>query len=186
MPARPLNQSTRMGDAMMNGAEREAFALQVMDEVRRWPGVMMHSHASPTNPGTSDGIEFRLYGRQFGHLHEDCALHLPLTKALKETIVAEQLAEPLDVAPRSGWTMFNPMLASDVDRAIWLLRLNYVRMRRQRMTPSAAASSEVVQKHEAALGALSQAATQLLQKTQARSRPRPFPTFDEAATSPVL
>ncbi|MEO7455415.1 MAG: hypothetical protein ABIY52_04085, partial [Gemmatimonadaceae bacterium] len=85
-----------------------------------------------------------------------------------------------------GWTMFNPMQATDVDRAIWLLRLNYVRLRRQRMTPSAAASSELVQKHEAALGAVSTAATQLLQKTQARSRPRPFPTFDDNATAPAL
>ncbi len=171
---------------MMNGAERESFALRVMEEVRRWPGVEMHPHASPSEPGTSDGIEFRLYGRQFGHMHEDCAVHLALTKALKETVVREQLAEPLDVAPRSGWTMFNPMSTADADRAIWLLRLNYVRLRRQRMTPNAAAASELLQKHEAALSMLSAAATQVLQKTQARARPRPFPTFDDAATAPAL
>ena len=171
---------------MMNGAEREAYALRVMEEVRRWPGVEMHPHPSPSEPGSSDGIEFRLYGRQIGHMHEDCAVHVPLTKALKETVVLEQIAEPLDVAPRSGWTMFNPMSLADADRAIWLLRLNYVRFRRQRMTPSAAASSELLQKHEASIAALSSAATLVLQKTQARSRPRPFPTFEDSSTAPVL
>jgi hypothetical protein len=174
-------------DAMMNGAERESFALQVMEEVRRWPGVEMHPHPSPTAPGTTDGIEFRLYGRQIGHMHEDCAVHLALTKALKASVVSEQLAEPLDVAPRSGWTMFNPMSSSDAQHAIWLLRLNYVRLRRQRMTPTAAASSELLQKHEAALAPLSPTVEQVLRKTQARSRLRPLPTFDtDGPSSPVL
>jgi hypothetical protein len=136
---------------MLTAQEREAFALNVMEEVRRWPGVEIRPHASPTEPGGSDGVEFRLFGRQIGHVHGDCAVHLTLTKALKAMVVGEQLAEPLDIAPSSGWAMFNPMRADDAERAIWLLRLNYVRLRRQRLTPSAAASSELLQKHEAAL-----------------------------------
>lgn len=170
---------------MLNGAERESFALRVMEEVRRWPGVEMHPHASPSEPGAEDGIEFRLYGRQFGHMHQDCGVHIAFTKALKETVIKEQLAEPLDVAPRSGWTMFNPTILNDADRAIWLLRLNYIRMRRQRMAPTTAASSELLQRHEAAITAVSSAASLLLQKTQARSRPRPFPTFEESGASPT-
>lgn len=160
---------------MLTGKERETFALRVMEEVRRWPGVELRPHASADKAGETDGVEFRLAGRQIGHMHEDCAVHLALTKGLKQSVVTEQLAEPLPVAPNSGWTMFNPLRSSDVERAIWLLRLNYVRLRRQRLTRVASASSPLLQQHEAALGALSLNVVTLLQKTQARSAPRPLP-----------
>jgi hypothetical protein len=163
---------------MLSGGEREQFASDVIEEVRRWPGVELRPHASPTTAGEADGVEFRLYGRQIGHVHGDCSVHLALTKALKASVVKEQLAEPLEFAPTSGWAMFQPMTARDAAHAIWLLRLNYVRLRRQRLTQSAASSSEVLQQHEAALADISPRAVELVKRTQARSRPRPFPTLD--------
>lgn len=162
---------------MLSADEREAFALHVMDEVHRWPGVEMRPLASPTEPGEHDGVEFRLSGRQIGHVHTDCAVHLSLTKALKEIVVGEQLAEPASFAPTSRWAVFAPMSATDAGRAIWLLRLNYIRLRRQRLTPLAAAASELLQKHVAALGTLSTNVAGVLQKTQLRSRPRPLPSL---------
>jgi hypothetical protein len=93
-------------------------------------------------------------------------------------VVDEQLAESLDVAPSSSWAMFSPLASSDVQQAIWLLRLNYVRLRRQRLTPIAAASSALLQEHEKALSAVSPAVSQLLLSTQARSKPRPLPSLD--------
>jgi hypothetical protein len=93
-------------------------------------------------------------------------------------VVDDHLAQPLDFAPTSGWATFVPMTASDSQRAIWLLRLNYVRLRRQRLTPLAASSSALLREHEAALGDISPKVVKLLQRTQARSRPRPFPTLD--------
>lgn len=163
---------------MLNADEREAFALQVMEEVRRWTGVEMRPHASPHESGSSDGVEFRLNGRQIGHVHGDCGVHLSLTKALKASVIRENLAEALALAPNSAWVMFNPIRLEDAIHAIWLLRLNYVRLRRQRLTPLAAASSALVQKHEAALGAVSSSVSALLQKTQMRSKPRPLPSLD--------
>ena len=163
---------------MLSSDDREQFATNVMEEVRRWPGVELRAHASPITPGEADGIEFRLYGRQIGHVHGDCSVHLALTKALKASVVDEQLAQPLDFAPTSGWATFLPMSAADAQRAIWLLRLNYVRLRRQRLTPLAASSSALLKQHEAALGDISPTAVKLLQRTQARSKPRPFPTLD--------
>lgn len=163
---------------MLSSSEREAFALAVMEEVRRWPGVELRPHPSATEPGEADGVEFRLYGRQVGHLHSDCAVHLSLTKGLKEHLVGDKLAEPLEFAPTSGWAQFNPMMAGDVKHAIWLLRLNYVRLRRQRLTPLAAAGSALLKAHEEALGDISPGATQLLRRTQARSKPRPFPGLE--------
>jgi hypothetical protein len=163
---------------MMSGDEREEFATQVIEEVRRWPGVELRAHPSAITPGDTDGVEFRLYGRQIGHVHGDCAVHLALTKALKASIVDEQLAEPLDLASTSGWAMFTPMSTNDADRAIWLLRLNYVRLRRQRLTPVAASSSALLREHEAALSAISPNVVRLLQRTQARTRPRPLPPLE--------
>ena len=163
---------------MLTADEREAFALRVMGEMRRWPGVEMRSHASASEAGAEDGVEFRLSGRQIGHMHGDCAVHLSLTKALKQGVLSERLAEPLPVAPSSAWVMFNPMSATDVEHAIWLMRLNYVRLRRQRLTPVASASSELLQQHEAALGSVSSSVASLLQKTQRRSKPRPMPGLE--------
>src|SRR4051812_20816621 len=140
---------------MLSSADRETYALTVMEEVRRWPGVELRPHASATDVGETDGVEFRLFGRQIGHVHGDCSLHLSLTKALKERVVSDGLAEPLDFAPSSGWAKFNPMVRDDAQKAIWLLRLNYIRLRRQRLTPLAAASSALLRQHEAALGDIS-------------------------------
>jgi hypothetical protein len=162
---------------MMTGGDRESFATHVIEEVRRWPGVELRPHASATAPGEADGVEFRLFGRQIGHVHGDCSVHLSLTKALKASIVAEHLAEPLALAPSSAWTMFTPISADDAQKAIWLLRLNYVRIRRQRLTPLAASSSALLKEHEAALASVSPKVTRVLQRTQAR-RPRPLPSLD--------
>lgn len=163
---------------MLTGREREAFALKVIDEVRRWHGVEMRPHASHREAGESDGVEFRLYGRQIGHMHGDCGVHLSLTRALKEAVITEQLAEPLDDVSTAGWTMFNPIHQDDAERAIWLLRLNYVRLRRQRMSPDAAAASDTLQRHVEALRQVSVNAAQVLEKTQARSKPRPLPGLE--------
>lgn len=162
----------------MTDEQREAFALRIMDEVRRWPGVEMRPHPSANEPDSSDGVEFRLFGRQIGHLHSDCSVHLSLTRALKDTVVGEGLAEALPFAPASGWTGFEALFPADAERAIWLLRLNYVRLRRQRLTPDAAASSELLREHEAALGILSTNVQKLLRRTQARNHPRPLPTLN--------
>ncbi|MFI5256699.1 MAG: luciferase family protein [Gemmatimonadales bacterium] len=163
---------------MMTGGDRESFASNVIQEVRRWPGVELRPHASPTTPGEADGVEFRLFGRQIGHVHGDCSVHLSFTRALKTSLLEEQLAEPFELAPSSGWAAFTPLSVTDADRAIWLLRLNYVRIRRQRLTPLAASSSALLKEHEAALASVSPKVTGLLQRTQARRRPRPLPSLD--------
>jgi hypothetical protein len=159
---------------MMNGAEREAFALNVMKEVRRWPGVQVREHINPlAAEDGDDGVEFRLYGRQIGHVHHDCSVHLSLTKALKQMVIEQGLAEPLELAGSAGWAAYQAERPQDAVRAIWLLRLNYVRLRRQRMSPDAAARSDVLREHERALE-LTPSMSTVLQRTRARA-PRPLP-----------
>ena len=159
---------------MMNGNDREAFALRVMKEVRRWPGVQIRPHLNPLAEDADDGVEFRLYGRQIGHIHHDCSVHLSLTRALKQTVIEQGLALALEQAASPGWVAFAPEILDDAHRAIWLLRLNYVRLRRQRLSPDAAASSALLREHEGALGELTPSMATVLQRTQARA-PRPLP-----------
>ena len=97
-----------------------------------------------------------------------------LTRALKATVVEQGLALPLMQAGGPSWVVFAPEILDDAQRAIWLLRLNYVRLRRQRLTPDAAASSELLREHEGALGELTPSMATVLQRTQARA-PRPLP-----------
>jgi hypothetical protein len=165
---------------MMNGAEREAFALRVMKEVRRWPGVQLRPHTNPFVDEGEDGVEFRLYGRQIGHVHSDCSVHLSLTKALKQMLVDQGLAEPLEQAGSASWAAYLPECVEDAERVIWLLRLNYVRLRRQRMSPAAAASSELLREQQGALGPLSPSLATALERTQARA-PRPLPPLPPLA-----
>jgi hypothetical protein len=159
---------------MLSGAEREAFAMRLMKEVRRWPGVQMRTHVNPLAEDSDDGIEFRLYGRQIGHVHHDCSVHVSLTRALKATVIEQGLALPLVQAGSPSWVAFVPEVPEDAQRAIWLLRLNYVRLRRQRLSPDAAAASAVLREHEGALGELTPSISTVLQRTQARA-PRPLP-----------
>ena len=159
---------------MMNGNDREAFALRVMKEVRRWPGVEIRPHLNPLAEDPDDGVEFKLYGRQIGHIHHDCSVHLSLTRALKQSVIEQGLALSLEQASSPGWVTFGPEILADAQRAIWLLRLNYVRLRRQRMSPDAAAASALLREHEVALGELTPSMATVLQRTQARA-PRPLP-----------
>jgi hypothetical protein len=158
----------------MNGADRESFAISVMKEVRRWPGVQIRPHTNPFSEDGDDGVEFTLYGRQIGHLHRDCAVHLSLTKALKQLVLDQGLALPLEQAGSASWAAFLAESPDDVPRVIWLLRLNYVRLRRQRMSLDAAASSDLLREHELALRELSPSLATALERTQARAR-RPLP-----------
>ena len=170
--------STSARRLMLTSSERESFARRVMEEVHRWPGVEMRPHCASTTDAEPDGVEFRLFGRQFGHIHADCGVHLSLTKALRASVIRERLAEPLPVAPNSSWAMFRPITVSDTEHAIWLLRLNYVRLRRQRLTLAASANSDVLKQHEAALNTVSPSVGAVLQLTQQRATKRPLPSFD--------
>jgi len=91
---------------MMIGVDREAFALQVMKEVRRWPGVQIRPLLNPTSTDPDDGVEFRLYGRQIGHIHHDCSVHLSFTRTLKQMVLEQGRALPLEQAGGVGWVAF--------------------------------------------------------------------------------
>ena len=82
-------------------------------EVGSWDGVTAHPHRF-------GGTEFRLGGRELGHLHEAWA-DLPFTARIREMLVETGRAEPHRFGVR-GW------VSRDLDReVIELFRLSYER-----------------------------------------------------------
>lgn len=85
----------------------------IQREVASWEGVTAHPHRF-------GGTEFRLGGRELGHLHEAWA-DLPFTARIREMLVETGRAEPHRFGVR-GW------VSCDLDReAIELFRLSYER-----------------------------------------------------------
>jgi len=85
----------------------------IQREVASWEGVTAHPHRF-------GGTEFRLAGRELGHLHEAWA-DLPFTARIREMLVETGRAEPHRFGVR-GW------VSRDLDReAIELFRLSYER-----------------------------------------------------------
>jgi hypothetical protein len=89
-------------------------------EVGRWPGVGVGQHRF-------GGLEFRLHGKELGHLHGDRLADLPFPKRIRNDLVATKRAFPHHVLSQSGWVSFWIKGAQDVPQVIDLFRLNYDR-----------------------------------------------------------
>jgi hypothetical protein len=99
---------------------RESISAAVLD----WDGAS----AAPHRFG---GTEYRLGGREIGHIHGDYLVDIPFPAKLRDEIVAAGRAEPHHVLPASGWVSFYIREPADVGRAIALLRESYDIARRQ-------------------------------------------------------
>ena len=62
---------------------------------------------------------------EIGHVHGDRLVDLPFPKRIRDELVAEGLAEPHRILPRSGWVSFYIREPKDVERAIALHRRLY-------------------------------------------------------------
>jgi len=83
-----------------------------------WPGVEAYPHRF-------GGTEFRMGGRELGHIHGDRLLDVPFPKKVRDIIVTEGRAQPHHILPDSGWVSFYIREPADVARAIGLLRESY-------------------------------------------------------------
>ena len=88
--------------------------------VAGWTGVTVHPHRFGAR-------EFRLRGVELGHLHPTGELDLPMSRALRNELIAQGMAEPHRWVPDSGWMTFRLGGDADLKRAVWLLRLAYLR-----------------------------------------------------------
>ncbi|MAU09792.1 MAG: hypothetical protein CL607_08230 [Anaerolineaceae bacterium] len=104
--------------------------------ISQWEDVTVVSHRF-------GGIEFRLGKVEIGHVHRDGLVDIPFTRAIREVVVAEMLAEPHHILPDTGWISFWVGRTGRVEQAIDLMRLSYLQ-KRSRREPAAAAKAETL------------------------------------------
>jgi len=96
--------------------------------VSSWEGISAHPHRF-------GGVEYRLGGREIGHVHGDQLVDIPFPTRIRNELVASQQAIPHHVLPESGWISFYIRKPDDVEKAIGLLRRSYDLAMRQK-TPA--------------------------------------------------
>jgi hypothetical protein len=90
------------------------------EQVSTWPGIAVHPHRF-------GGKEFCLGSSEIGHIHRDGALEIPFPRVMRDALLAEGHAHEHRWAPDSGWITFLVQREQDVEHALWLLRLSYLR-----------------------------------------------------------
>ena len=83
-----------------------------------WSGITAQPHRF-------GGTEYRFGRREIGHVHGDGLVDIPFPKKVRDELVTAGRAEPHHVLPESGWVSIYLRQASDVERAIELLRLSF-------------------------------------------------------------
>jgi hypothetical protein len=90
----------------------------ITETVRTWPGVTVAPHRF-------GGHEFAVGGREFGHVHGDRQVDLPLTRRVRDVLVAEGATDVHHLFPDSGWVSYDLTEGTDAG-ALRLLRLSYL------------------------------------------------------------
>jgi Family of unknown function (DUF5519) len=90
------------------------------EEVSAWPEISVHTHRF-------GGREFRFGSAEVGHVHEGGVVDIPFPRSVRDALLAEGLAEEHHWGPNSGWITFHVRSEEDFNRAVWLLRLSYLR-----------------------------------------------------------
>jgi hypothetical protein len=98
--------------AVSGAKERIDAALQ------GWSGLTSQPHRF-------GGTEYCLGRREIGHVHGDSLVDIPFPKEVRNQLVTAGRAEPHHILPDSGWISIYLRQATDVDRAIELLRFSF-------------------------------------------------------------
>jgi hypothetical protein len=90
------------------------------DVVSTWPRISVHPHRF-------GGREFLFGAAEVGHVHTNGIVDVPFPRPIHDVLLAEGLAEQHQWAPNSGWITFRIRSEEDIPRALWLMRLSYLR-----------------------------------------------------------
>ena len=88
-------------------------------------GVNVDGDNFTSQPHRFGGTEYCLGRREIGHVHGDSLVDIPFPKTVRNELVAGGRAKAHHILPDSGWVSIYLRQASDVDRAIELLRLSF-------------------------------------------------------------
>jgi Luciferase len=93
---------------------------ELKKEVSAWPHISVHLHRF-------GGWEFLFDKAEVGHVHIGGVVDIPFTRTIHDALLEENLAEEHRWVPNSGWTTFRMRSENDLERALWLMRLSYLR-----------------------------------------------------------
>lgn len=99
-------------------SDANAAGARIVETVSSWPGVRVGPHRLGT-------AEFTVDGREIGHTHGTRVVDVNFPKPVADRLVADGETNRHRFAG-GGWTSFGVRSATDVDRAIRLLRLSYL------------------------------------------------------------
>jgi hypothetical protein len=90
------------------------------ETVASWPRISVFPHRF-------GGREFRFANAEVGHVHDRGIVDIPFPRSVRDVLLAEGLAEEHRWVPDSGWITFHVRSDKDVQHAVWLMRLSYLR-----------------------------------------------------------
>lgn len=97
------------------------LAKRLVEDVRGWP----HLHERDEDYGA---VGWTLGRGTIGHVHVGSGVvDVLFTRAIRDQLLREHLAEQHRYQPNSGWITFRLKNERDFDHARWLLRLSYLR-----------------------------------------------------------
>jgi len=92
--------------------------------------------------------EYRFGKAEVGHVHFWGDVDIPFPRPLHDFLLGRHLAEQHRWVPDSGWTTFHIHGDNDVEHAVWLMRLSYLRYALKSSTsPSELLESEAERLH---------------------------------------
>lgn len=95
-------------------------ARRLKDEVSLWPSMSVYPHRFAA-------LEYRFGDAEVGHVHFWGDVDIPFPRPIHNFLLAHNLAKQHRWIRDSGWTTFHIGGDQDIDHAIWLMRLSYVR-----------------------------------------------------------
>jgi hypothetical protein len=94
---------------------------KVKSELMSWPEVTLQPHRF-------GGTEFRVNGREMGHMHAARFADLPFPMSIRNELIKDRRALPHHVLPNSGWVTFLINEENDIPLLISLFRMQYERL----------------------------------------------------------
>jgi hypothetical protein len=79
------------------------------------------------HPHRFGGREFRFRDAEIGHVHTGGIVDIPFPRRVRDALLDEGLAEEHHWVPNSGWTTLRVRSEDDLNHALWLMRLSYLR-----------------------------------------------------------
>jgi len=116
-----MTTTSESGRRMLDVNDDDDVFKKVKKELMSWPGVTSQPHRF-------GGTEFRVNGREMGHMHGGRFADLPFPMSIRNELVKGGRALPHHVLPNSGWITFLINEESDVTALIDLFRMQYERL----------------------------------------------------------